>query len=127
MASTQTRKRIGDSRNSEKRDQDLRKGDWSERAIDLNLKRKIAGHFTVMVQNLSTMDWNAASADRSLSWALSQLSTNDDWLPLDWKIEYTLQIIQAGYYPLLAIVGVPCKSIHAISYYINHFALNSCS
>jgi len=69
-------------------------------------------NFTPMDHNPKIIDLNVPTMNRSLSGALYELSTYYTWISLDNRIHLTLLIIQAGYYPILAIVGVPGKSLY---------------
>ncbi|XP_048456461.1 probable G-protein coupled receptor 139 [Rhincodon typus] len=60
-------------------------------------------------QNLRAIDWNVTTMDRSLSSGLFYLTWR--WSTLPVRIEAVLMIIQAGYYPILAIVGVPVNVV----------------
>ncbi|XP_048457611.1 probable G-protein coupled receptor 139 [Rhincodon typus] len=62
-----------------------------------------------MDQNLTTMDWDVPIMDRNLSSGFYWLSLDWAWLTL--RIYAVLMIIQAGYYPILAIVGVPVNVV----------------
>ncbi|XP_059504208.1 uncharacterized protein LOC132209913 [Stegostoma tigrinum] len=56
-------------------------------------------------QNLRTRDWNNPIMDRSLSLGLNGLSRPR--ILLASRIHDVLMVIQGGYYPILAAVGVP--------------------
>ncbi|XP_067883914.1 probable G-protein coupled receptor 139 [Heterodontus francisci] len=62
-------------------------------------------------QKLRTMDWNITRMDRGLSSDLHYISTYYDWLPLEYRIKFALEIICCIYYPFLAIVGVPVNLV----------------
>jgi len=84
-------------------------------------------------ENLSKMDWNITSTDqildandrnittmdRSFSWALFYLSTFYDNLEFKYRLYCALLIIQAGYYPFLAVVGIPGEC-----FYLNVNSMN---
>ncbi|XP_048379894.1 probable G-protein coupled receptor 139 [Stegostoma tigrinum] len=61
---------------------------------------------TEVSQNLKKVDWHVATMNRSLSSALHHLTASYDELSLKHRIKYVLRVIQAIYYPLLAIVGL---------------------
>eukprot|EP00061_Rhincodon_typus_P002761 g18392.t1 len=85
-------------------DQNLTTTDRNVAIMDQNLRR-IDWNVPPMDQNLRTMDGNITTMDRSLSKGLYYLSRSEATLPT--RIEGALMIIQAGYYPILAIVRVP--------------------
>ncbi|XP_048456451.1 probable G-protein coupled receptor 139 [Rhincodon typus] len=60
-------------------------------------------------QNLRTIDWNIPTMERSLSSGLYWLS--QPWISLASRIHDVLIVIQGGYYPILAIVGVPVNVV----------------
>ncbi|XP_048379865.1 probable G-protein coupled receptor 139 [Stegostoma tigrinum] len=62
--------------------------------------------FTEFHENSKKTDWHVATMNRSLSTALHHLSTRYDELPLKIRIKYVLRVLQAIYYPILAIVGL---------------------
>ncbi|XP_048379943.1 probable G-protein coupled receptor 139 [Stegostoma tigrinum] len=57
-------------------------------------------------ENPKETGWHVATMNRSLSAAFYHLSTRYDELPLKFRIKYVLRVIQAIYYPILAIVGL---------------------
>ncbi|XP_048379944.2 probable G-protein coupled receptor 139 [Stegostoma tigrinum] len=57
-------------------------------------------------ENPKITGWHVATMNRSLSTALYHLSTRYDELPLKIRIKYVLRVVQAIYYPILAIVGL---------------------
>ncbi|XP_048379903.1 probable G-protein coupled receptor 139 isoform X1 [Stegostoma tigrinum] len=61
---------------------------------------------TQVNQDLKKPKWHVATMNRTLSSALSHLSTGYNELPLKSRIKYMLRVIQAVYYPILAIVGL---------------------
>ncbi|XP_048379911.2 probable G-protein coupled receptor 139 [Stegostoma tigrinum] len=61
---------------------------------------------TEVNQDLKKTEWHVATMNRTLSSALSYLSTGYNELPLKNRIKYMLRVIQAIYYPILAIVGL---------------------
>jgi len=77
-------------------DQILRTTDWQVKLMD---------------DNLNTTAWNVAATDRALSVALFCLFTFYENMSALWRLECTLKVIQSGYYPFLAIIGVPSKSL----------------
>ncbi|XP_067909677.1 probable G-protein coupled receptor 139 [Heterodontus francisci] len=60
-----------------------------------------------MSQNLKTIEWNVTTMNKGFSYWFNHLTADDDWMRLEWRIEYALKMIQSIYYPILAIVGVP--------------------
>ncbi|XP_067881836.1 probable G-protein coupled receptor 139 [Heterodontus francisci] len=74
--------------------------------MDQNLKTRHWNAKT-MGQNLRTIDWNVTTMDMSLSHWFDYLTADYYWVKFDDRIFYALKMIQAIYYPLLAIVGVP--------------------
>ncbi|XP_048456482.1 probable G-protein coupled receptor 139 [Rhincodon typus] len=62
-----------------------------------------------MDQNLRTIDGNVTTMNRGLSYGLYWLSLN--WVRLTLRIYSVLLVIQAGYYPILAVVGVPVNIV----------------
>ncbi|XP_048379893.1 uncharacterized protein LOC125448552 isoform X2 [Stegostoma tigrinum] len=65
-------------------------------------------------ENPKETDWHVATMNRSLSAAFYHLSTRYDELPLKFRIKYVLRVIQAIYYPILAIVGLTVNSVTII-------------
>jgi len=64
--------------------------------------------------NLRTMDWNVSTMDRSFAEGFYNLTPS--WfysITLAKTIKAVLWIIQGFYYPILAIVGVPGKSLYS--------------
>ncbi|XP_048379895.1 probable G-protein coupled receptor 139 [Stegostoma tigrinum] len=61
---------------------------------------------TEVNQNLQKTEWHVATMNRTFNTALYHLSTSYDELPLKIRIKYVLWVIQAIYYPILAIVGL---------------------
>ncbi|XP_048379899.2 probable G-protein coupled receptor 139 [Stegostoma tigrinum] len=57
-------------------------------------------------QNPNKTDWHVATLNRTFSAALYHLSTSYDDLALKFRIKYVLRVIQAIYYPILAILGL---------------------
>ncbi|XP_048381514.1 probable G-protein coupled receptor 139 [Stegostoma tigrinum] len=57
---------------------------------------------------------NITATTKSFSAAFYYLSTSYNQLPAKYRIEYVLQVIQAGYYPILAVVGVPVNVLTMI-------------
>ncbi|XP_059505384.1 probable G-protein coupled receptor 139 [Stegostoma tigrinum] len=96
-------------------DQNVRTMDWNVPITDQNL-RTIDRNVTTIYQNLGGIDFYDPTMGRDLSYALYWLSI--DQIPLTWRIEAVLMIIQVGYYPILAIVGVPVNivTIHVLFY-----------
>ncbi|XP_059505611.1 uncharacterized protein LOC132210203 [Stegostoma tigrinum] len=103
-------------------DQNLRKIDWDVRTMDQNLRtidwnvttmdqnlRTIDWNVTTMDQDLTTIDWDVTTMDRSLSSGLYFLTNYRTTLP--YRILGLLWVIQAGYYPILAIIGVPVNVV----------------
>ncbi|XP_038636265.1 integrin alpha-X-like [Scyliorhinus canicula] len=66
-----------------------------------------------MDQNLRTMDWNITAVVRDISWAYYMLNNYSGFIPLSFSIRlyYILQIVEAYYYPLLAVIGVPVNLV----------------
>ncbi|GCB85602.1 hypothetical protein scyTo_0026271 [Scyliorhinus torazame] len=143
-AATPTLKEISGYREIERRDQNLRTADWNVPTIVQNLGRidsniatmdQVLGEIdwnvttiaknlgtidrndTTVNQNLGTSDRNVPEIDRSLSDGLYEMSF--DYLPM--RIRGALLIIQAGYYPVLALIGVSGKSPSPNHYYISYF------
>ncbi|GCB67813.1 hypothetical protein scyTo_0012192 [Scyliorhinus torazame] len=75
----------------------MRDGEEDLRTFDRNIAR--------MDLILRPIGQNVTTMNRGLSWALPYVYQNG--YALQYRIEGVLMIIQAGYYPLLAIVGVP--------------------
>ncbi|XP_038644295.1 probable G-protein coupled receptor 139 [Scyliorhinus canicula] len=66
-------------------------------------------NFTEVNQNLETINWNVSTMDRNVYWSV--LSFAQVWSPISSTIRRVLTIIQKGYYPILAIIGVPVNVI----------------
>ncbi|XP_048456298.1 probable G-protein coupled receptor 139 [Rhincodon typus] len=77
-----------------------------------------------MYQNLRVLNWNVPTIDRSLSSGLSRLRF--DRIPVTIRIYNVLLIIQAGYYPVLAIVGVPVNVVTTYVLLYKDCGLSSC-
>ncbi|XP_067883917.1 probable G-protein coupled receptor 139 [Heterodontus francisci] len=73
--------------------------DQNRRTTDLNV--------AAMGQNLRTAEWNVTTMGRGLSDVFDSLTSDYDWIPLEWRIGDALRMIQYIYYPILAIFGVP--------------------
>ncbi|XP_072357441.1 probable G-protein coupled receptor 139 [Scyliorhinus torazame] len=80
----------------------------------------------MMDLKLGTIDWNVTANDRGLSQALLYLSAYSDWLSLALRIYFILHIIQAGYYPSLAIVGVPVNLVTIVILFRRKCGLSKC-
>jgi len=90
------------------RDRNLGTMDLNVTTMDQNLGT-MDWNVTTMDQNLRTMDWNVTTIDRGLYFWLFLFNNAEGWWVL-W-IEYLLKTMQCFYYPLLATVGVPGKSL----------------
>ncbi|XP_059497824.1 probable G-protein coupled receptor 139 [Stegostoma tigrinum] len=76
--------------------------------MEQNLKA-IHWNVTTRCQYLGTIGWAFTPTDRSISEGLFWLSLNG--LTLASRIKYVFWVIQGGYYPILAIVGVPVNVV----------------
>ncbi|XP_072345360.1 probable G-protein coupled receptor 139 [Scyliorhinus torazame] len=91
--------------------------------MDQNLSR-IDGSVATMDQKLRTLEWNLPTIDGSL--ALGFLFYTQGYIPLAWRIMDILIRIQKGYYPLLAIVGVPANLITIVILKRKNCGLSEC-
>jgi len=102
-------------------DQNLRTMNWNVTTIDQNL-RTMDWNVTTMDQNLRTIDWNVTTMDQNLRTmdSLSFALLMDSWFfPPSIRISYVLKIIQIFYYPVLAMIGVPGKSVYPVVNFMN--------
>ncbi|XP_078387236.1 uncharacterized protein LOC144668988 isoform X1 [Cetorhinus maximus] len=109
---------ISGSRERERMDRIQRTMDWNVTTMDWNLR--------TMEWNVTTMDRNLRTMDRSLTDGLGWLSNNSDYMTLSWRVYGLLLVIQAGYYPILAIVGVPANSVTIVKLSKGKCGLSKC-
>jgi len=76
-----------------------------------------------MEQNLRTIDQNLTKIGKRFT-VEEYLLYQQSWTYIQGKIEYILLIIQPGYYPFLAIFGVPGKSDYPIIYLRNRVEMH---
>ena len=95
--------------NGETMGNNLSSVDWNATSMGENI-RTITERAGTTGQNLSPSDHKVTIMEKRLSAAIYNLSTNYRWMSLKLRIFWALQVIQAGYYPLLAVIGVPGKS-----------------
>ncbi|XP_041038354.1 probable G-protein coupled receptor 139 [Carcharodon carcharias] len=81
---------------------------------------------TTMDQALRTIYWNVTTMNRNYLDALYALSTFYDWMPVENRIYRALQVIQAGYYPILAIIGIPVISVTILIISRGNCGLSKC-
>ncbi|XP_038644120.1 probable G-protein coupled receptor 139 [Scyliorhinus canicula] len=107
---------------------------WNDTTMFLNL-RTVGRNDTSMGenleiirvdQNLRTKEWNVQTVNKGLFGALYHLSTFYKWMSLEKRIYFTLQVIQAGYYPFLAVFGVPANVATIVTLTLRNCGLSRC-
>ncbi|XP_038630093.1 probable G-protein coupled receptor 139 [Scyliorhinus canicula] len=112
-------------------DQNLRT-DWNVTTMDQNLRTD--WNVTTMDQNLGT-DWNVTTMDQNLK--VFDWNIDDDFfatiprppeypITLADQIRIVLKDIQMGYYPILAIVGVPVNLVTVVILIRKNCGLSKC-
>ena len=101
-----------------KRDQNLGTMEWNVSTMDQNLGT-MERNVSTMDQNLGITDGDIPTLDRSFADGLYFISLSFfGLLLLTSRIRFVLWIIQGVYFPILAIVGVPGKSLFPVILFV---------
>ncbi|XP_072346571.1 probable G-protein coupled receptor 139 [Scyliorhinus torazame] len=77
-----------------------------------------------MGENLTSIDWNVTTVVRRFTYGLYWFTHGRN--VLKWRIGYALEIMQAGYFPILGIVGIPVNIITIVILRRKNCGLSKC-